>query len=228
MKETHSVMVSLLEINNLEAAVRQIINDRKRSSSLIRISYAKDTLVGWRAIIAVGMAARGLVRTDQAFLRETCRKLFWSLSDESGGIGWSAPELLGEIVSADPRGFRDLVPLIANVYDREEATFRPGVVYALRRISESAPELVLEHQQVVLASLRDPDPLARVFGLQLLGFLWKPAHAEAAWSAEFLAGLRQTVDELRKDSEEAWVYEGEGFQSMLVSDVATELYNVID
>ncbi len=196
-------------------------------SVLVRLSYAKDTLVGWRAVIAMGMAARELVRTDQAFLRETCRKLLWSLSDESGGIGWSAPELLGEIVSADPRGFRDLVPLIANVYDREEATFRPGVVYALRRIAENAPKLVMEHQQVVLASLSEQDSLARVFGLQLLGLLWKPAHAEGGWSGELLSRLRQAVENLSKDREEARLYEGEGFQSRLVRDVAMELYNVI-
>jgi hypothetical protein len=57
----------------------------------------------------------------------------WSLSDESGGIGWSAPELIGEIVCADPRRFADIVPLIADVYAIEEDVFRPGVLYAFSR-----------------------------------------------------------------------------------------------
>ena len=67
-----------------------------------------------------------MITTDLDFLRETCRKLVWSLSDESGGIGWSAPEILGEIVSADPKRFKDFIPLMASVYEIEEDVFRGG------------------------------------------------------------------------------------------------------
>src|SRR5512147_1025466 len=91
-----------LESNELGAIASLAEKDRKVLSQLVRLAYDKETLVGWRAIRAVGLAARALVKTDREFLRDTCRKLLWSLSDESGGIGWSAPEMLGEIVSSDP------------------------------------------------------------------------------------------------------------------------------
>ena len=217
----------VLEMNDLAAARSFITEDRRAISELIRLSYAKDTLVGWRAILAVGMAARELMSTDRAFLRETCRKLLWSLSDESGGIGWSAPELLGEIVSAEPRQFADLVPLIANIYDIEEKVFRPGVVYALRRIAESAPELVLEHQKIVLSSLVDQAPLVRIFGLQLLGQLWEASIRTDLWSPEYRDRLLKAVVQLGQDNREAWIYQEEGFSSILVKDQAGVVLNKI-
>ena len=216
-----------LEANDLLEVANLVVADRKALTHLIRLSYAKDTLVGWRAILAVGMAARELMSTDRAFLRETCRKLLWSLSDESGGIGWSAPELLGEIVSAEPRQFADLVPLIANIYDIEEKVFRPGVVYALRRIAESAPELVLEHQKIVLSSLVDQAPLVRIFGLQLLGQLWEASIRTDLWSPEYRDRLLKAVVQLGQDNREAWIYQEEGFSSILVKDQAGVVLNKI-
>ncbi len=146
-----------LEANNLDAIVQLARKDYKTVSQLIRLSYDKESLVGWRAILAVGMIARDMVRRDPEFLRETCRKLLWSLSDESGGIGWSAPELLGEIVSADPHIFSDLIPLIATVYDIEGGAFREGTVYALTRIAEERPDLVAQYQKIIISSLVDAD-----------------------------------------------------------------------
>jgi len=101
MKSLKLFVQAALESNDLDAIVTSTKNDKKTISQLVRLAYDKDTLVGWRAIKAAGLAARELVKTAPDFLRETCRKLLWSLTDESGGIGWSAPELLGEIVCAD-------------------------------------------------------------------------------------------------------------------------------
>ena len=213
----------LLEKNDLAAAAAAVLDDRKAMSHLVRLSYAKDTLVGWRAILAVGRAAQDLVLTDPGFLRETCRKLLWSLSDESGGIGWSAPELLGEIVRADPKLFHDLIPLIASVFDVEEKVFRPGVVYALWKISERSPELVCEHQKIIISSLVDQDAQVRIFGLLLVGTLWFAATATGAWSKAYVDKIHEQVELLRVDHSEAWIYRSEAFESVMVSEVARTL-----
>jgi hypothetical protein len=227
MSDLKIIILRLLESNALSDIADNAARYRRVLSHLIRLSYAKDTLVGWRAIIAVGMAARKIVATDRAFLRATCRKLLWSLTDESGGIGWSAPELLGEIISADPRGFADLIPLIASVYGVEEDVFRPGVVYALSRIAESAPELVLDQQKVIMFSLHDKDPLVRAFGLQLAGALWETAIRTNAWSQEFNEKVCQAVKHLNNDSREVWVYQDDGFQSVIVKDIAMETIRIV-
>ncbi len=200
-----------LESNDLDA-VASLVKDNKRALAiLVRISYDKETLAAWRAIKAVGLAAKALVKTDHEFLREAVRKLLWSLSDESGGIGWSAPELLGEIVSADPKRFSDIVPLIAQVYEVEEEVFRSGVVYALARIAETAPEQVAVYQKIAIMSLADKNPLVKIYGLELVERLWQTAIRENLWSPEYRKRVMSLIENISLNHEVAWVYKNDGF-----------------
>jgi hypothetical protein len=212
-----------LESNDLGAIVSLAQRNRKVISRLVRIAYNKDTLAGWRAIIAVGLIAREMVTTDHEFLRETCRKLLWSLTDESGGIGWSAPEMLGEIVSADPVRFQDIIPLIASAYEVEEDVFRAGVLYALGRIADNAPELAAPHQKIVIMSLVDRDPLVRVRAIGLISLLWPWAKSRGIWSREYCERISLSLDRLISDQGEAWVYQGDDFISLQVGEEAMAL-----
>lgn len=209
----------LLESNDLASLAHEKEN-RKVLSRLVRIAYAKETLVGWRAIEAIGLAARGMITSDLDFLRETCRKLIWSLSDESGGIGWSAPEILGEIVSADPKRFKDFIPLMASVYEIEEDVFRGGVLFALGRIAESAPELAAPYQKIIISSFADKDPIVKVRGLELVGLLWSYGKLSASWSREYSERIIGAVQNLRMDKGEAWLYRGDSFISVVVGEEA--------
>ncbi len=206
-----SILLSL-EANNLDALVALAKDKPRVVGLLVRISYDKETLAGWRAIKAVGLIARELVKTDYEYLRNTIRKLRWSLTDESGGIGWSAPELLGEIVCADPRGFADIVPLIADVYSIEEDVFRPGVLYALSRIAESAPDLVAPFTDIINAALIDKNALTRVYALEAIGKLKGIPGLPVEWG---------DVEKLKQDKSEVWVYQGNTFVNVVVGAAAS-------
>jgi hypothetical protein len=220
-------LISALGSDNLDAVVTFAASDRKVLSRLVRLAYDKETLVGWRAIKAVGLVARVLVKSDYEFLRETCRKLLWSLTDESGGIGWSAPEMLGEIVSADPVRFRDIIPLIASAYEVEEDVFRAGVLYALARIAKTAPELAAPYQKIVIMSLTDRDPLVKVRGIGLIRLLWSWAKNDGIWSREYGERISMSLDKLISDKGEAWVYQGNNFISIQVCDEAKDMLKII-
>lgn len=214
------VVQEQLEANNLKAVVLFAEKDFKVVSQLIRLAYDKESLVGWRAILATGLVARNLVNKAPDFLRETCRKLLWSLSDESGGIGWSGPELLGEIVSADPERFSDLIPLVATVYDTEGGVFRAGTVYALARIAEQSPRLVAHQQRIVISSLVDADPLLKLRALDLTGSVWSEAKERCIWSSEYQDKVLRAVESLFSDRQEAWIYQEAGFINTVVSEKA--------
>jgi len=220
-------ILSALESNDLDVVVSLATSDRTVLSRLVRIAYDKETLAGWRAIKAVGLVARVLVKSDYEFLRETCRKLLWSLTDESGGIGWSAPEMLGEIVSADPVRFQDIIPLIASAYEVEEDVFRAGVLYALARIAEPAPELVTPYQKIIVMSLADRDPLVKVRGIGLIKLLWSWANSKGIWSREYSERISLSLDKLISDKGEAWVYQVSNFISIQVSDESKALLKII-
>ncbi len=220
-------LIQALQSNDIASAAAIGKHGRKVLTILVRLAYDKETLVGWRAVIAVGIAARELVKTDPGILRETCRKLLWSLTDESGGIGWSAPELIGEIVSADPRLFCDIVPLVAAVYDVEEETFRAGVLYALGRIAERAPDLALPYQKIVVMSLVDKDPLVRIRGMQLVGGLWSAASDTGIWSGEYRGRVKSVIARLAEDKGEAWIYRDSDFVNVQVGEMATQLIKLL-
>ena len=215
-----NTILHALEMNDLPAVVALARSDRKVLSQLVRLSYDKETLVGWRAILAVGMAARELVKTDPEFLRDACRKLLWSLNDESGGIGWSAPELLGEIVSSDAKRFGDLIPLIAEAYWIEGGMFKAGVVCALARISETAPEPVALHQHVIDDALAGPDSLARIRALELVDILLTRAGRSALWTEGYTASLKDRILTLCEDKGESWIYVEDDFVAKQVGESA--------
>jgi hypothetical protein len=200
-----------LEQNDLDVVVSLVQLHRRALSQLVRIAYDKDTLSGWRAIKAIGRVAKVLVNTDDEFLRVTIRKLLWSLSDESGGIGWAAPEILGEIVSADPGKFSDIIPLIAEVYEIEEIVFRPGVIYALMRIAETAPELVMNYQKIIISSLTDKDPMIRIYALDLIRLLWPSVCKKNRWSNEYQYKIESAIKNMKSDSKVVWIYQNISF-----------------
>jgi hypothetical protein len=207
-------IVNLLDSCELDALVVLVKEKPRILSLLLRISYDKDTLIGWRAIKAVGLIAHELVKSDYEYLRNTIRKLRWSLSDESGGIGWSAPELIGEIVCADPRRFSDIIPLIADVYTIEEEVFRPGVLYALSRIAEFAPDLVAPFMDCINAGLRDTNALVRFHALETIAKLQGIPGLPIAWDS---------VEQLKHDNSEVWVYLGNDFVNATVGEAARKI-----
>jgi hypothetical protein len=220
MHSKKKIICDLLERNDVGGVASIAKKDRKIVSLLVRYAYDKETLVGWRAIQAIGLAAAEMITTDLDFLRETCRKLVWSLSDESGGIGWSAPEILGEIASADPKRFKDFIPLMASVYEIEEDVFRGGVLFALCRIAESAPELAVSYQKIIILSLADKDPIVKIRGIELVGLLWSYGMRSPAWSREYGDRIIAAVQNLRMDRGEAWIYRRDRFTSVLVAEEA--------
>lgn len=217
MQTLKSKILHALESNDLAAVASLAKKDRKVLSQLIRLTYDKETLMGWRAIKATGLAAREMMANDYPFLRETCRKLLWSLSDESGEIGWSSPELLGEIVSADPDKFRDIIPLIAEVYALEETVFRAGVLYALVSIGQVDPGLILPFKNLVFKGMTDSDPIVRVYALQLTQIL------KGLFNREDTSSFQSIAAKMGSDAAEVWIYRDGTFTNIQVKEAVSVL-----
>ncbi len=61
------------------------------------LSRPEET-VRWHAISVFGQVVPRLADQDMEAARIVMRRLLWSLNDESGGIGWGAPEAMAEIM----------------------------------------------------------------------------------------------------------------------------------
>jgi hypothetical protein len=217
--ELKQTLVYALEANDYETVRTLALQSRKVFSVLVRLAYDKTTLIGWRSIRATGHVASLYVKNNYAFLRDAIRKLLWSLSDESGGIGWSAPEILGEIVSVDPGKMADVIPLIADIFAIDERVFRPGVLYAMKRISETQPEMVVPYEGLVIRGLNEDDPLARIYALEVVHML------KERISPATLREVISQVDNLRRDNAVAWIYRNDVFEDLEVREIAKIIYN---
>ena len=212
-------LVQFLESNDLVSVVSLVKENRRMLSQLVRLAYNKETLTGWRAIEAIGAAARAIVSQEYAFLREMIRKLLWSLSDESGGIGWSAPEIIGEIVCSDPVRFQDIIPIISGIYDIEEEVFRPGILYALSRIGEEYPELILSQKDLAIRALSDHNPLVRYFGLEVI------SRIKSSLTPHDRDFVDTCIGRLLNDKEEVWVYKENRFLNVQLAEAVSGVLN---
>lgn len=174
----------MLEAKDTEGLQRLARAHRRTLSLLLGLTYSPDEAVAWRAVEGLGVAAAAVAEEDPEFVRGILRRLLWSLSDESGGIGWKAPQALGAIVAARPDLFRGFVPLILSLFELEEETFRPGTLWAAGQIALRDASLVQGAAPWVLTCLDHPDPATRGHACWCAGCL---ALAEARPRLEALA-----------------------------------------
>ncbi|MCS7203649.1 MAG: hypothetical protein NZ809_04300 [Thermodesulfovibrio sp.] len=116
--------------------IREICKDNKNVVGwIISFSYDKEDILSWKAIETMGHVAEEYVKADYLEdLRNTIRKLLWSMSEESGGVGWRAAELIAEIIYAEPELFKDIIPILWS--QREEKSFLESVLRGVIKLSK--------------------------------------------------------------------------------------------
>jgi hypothetical protein len=127
-------------------SILELARNKKRVLSLLTaLTYDKDLTVSDRAIKASGLVAKNISEREPEYIHNYLLRLFWLVNDESGGIGWRAPELIGEILYHCPQ-FRQFFPLLISLLDLEEedaSPFRAGTLRAIGRVAQVARDEIL-------------------------------------------------------------------------------------
>ena len=91
----------LLSQDDFPEAVKKIssLPARKVINPLISSLCSIDEKIEHRAAVAIGIVTAKLADHNIESARVIMRRLMWSLNDESGGIGWGAPEAMAEIMA---------------------------------------------------------------------------------------------------------------------------------
>ena len=102
--------------------------------------------VKWRAVRAMGLVVAALARKKPERARIVMRRLMWSLNDESGGIGWGAPEAMGEIMARDEQLAREYRNVLVSYLDPrgnylEYEPLRRGAEWAVERVRTAHPHV---------------------------------------------------------------------------------------
>ncbi len=180
--------------------VRQLslLPAREVMNPLLSFLYSENELARWRAVTVIGKVMRNLAERDMESAREFMRRLMWSLNEESGGIGWGAPEAMGEIMACQEKLATEYAPIFISYLDPRGnfiayEMLQRGLLWGLIRLAESRPGLAVGAAAHIGRYLESGD--ATVRGL-------------AAWAAGLLQAraTRPKLEVLLKDEAELRIY----------------------
>ena len=110
----------------------------------------------WRAVSAMGHTVARLADENMEAARVVMRRFLWSLNDESGGIGWGAPESMAEAMSLHEILAQEYSHMLIS-YMREDGEelcqdgnylehplLQRGLLWGVARLSRCRPHVLLE------------------------------------------------------------------------------------
>lgn len=230
----------LLKASDFETSLQEIVclPPKQSVNSLFSFFYDKDTLVRHRAARAVGVVVSRLASENRERARVIMRRLMWMLNDESGGIGWGAPEAMGEIMVHDEGLAREYSHILVSYLDEsgnylEYEPLQRGLLWSINRVAKIYPQLIQDAAPHLVKYLESSDPEVRGLAAMAAGNL----RVETARSKlEALLDDRSTVtiyvdDELISvgvgDLAERSLALLESSQNKCVNSTASELNQIV-
>jgi hypothetical protein len=163
----------LLDRGHLEQIAEMAVEKKRVLGSLVSLTFDPQELIVWRAVEAMGLAAAKVAGRDPEYVRNHLRRLYWLLSEESGGVCWRAPEAMAEIVRHQPELSADYVPivvsLISSMAEEDLDHFRAGILWAIGRLAAACEEHLPAVLPAVTSALDNPNPQVRGMAVWCLG-----------------------------------------------------------
>lgn len=200
-----------------QATLLAYAEHQKRSLSyLTALTYDPDPLIAWRALDGIGRVAEQAIRNgDMEWVRNHLRRCQWLLSDESGGIGWRAPEMMGEIVARSPEALSEFILLTAlllfEMEDEDAERFKNGHLWAVGRLGQVRPRQAEPGLPWAVLALDDPDPQTRALALWCL--LQFPAELRPP-------EIQSLLPNLLVDEETVYIFDGQNLIPTRVKELA--------
>jgi hypothetical protein len=163
----------------------------------------------------MGKVVANLADEDMESARVVMRRLMWMLNDESGGIGWGAPEVMGETMASHEGLAKEYVSVLVS-YVREDGNFleyeplQRGAVWGVGRVAHIVQDAVPH----LIQFLESSD--ATVRGM-------------AAWTVGLLraTAARVKLEALLEDDAEMFLYLNRELVSRSVNSLAKEALTAI-
>jgi hypothetical protein len=220
---------SILESPDFEEALKGLdIPPEKIISPLLCFLCETGGMIRWRAIRGVGIIVSAMAGKDLESARIIVRRLIWSLNDESGGIGWGAPEAMGEIMAENEALAGEYHRILVSYIDEkgnllENDEIERGVMWAIGRLAQKRPELLRDWTGPVLARLNSPDPVKRGLALRTLILL-----SESHIGRLQLDPAARLLPALLDDQSEIRIFQDGAFEEHKICSLATELLNSLN
>ena len=182
---------TLLRQSHYDELVRLCGEDRRFWNTLRLYTYDSDESLRWPAIESVAvLMEKWWQEGRRERVLEYVRNLLWLLNDESGGTGWSAPEIIAETALRIPELLEPYGRIMIG-YSLEKGPLLNSGLWAIGRLGKRAKEIVKPFQDKVLAAFdgEHPETLALA--------AWAMGEASFAPALARLAELRSRTELVR-------------------------------
>jgi len=153
--------------------------------------YDMDERLRWPAIeTAAKFMQHRWHSGEEEKVRRYIRTLFWSVTDESGGIGWSAPQTIAEIIVQVPE-LIDPYGSMMIAYSIDEPPLVKGCLWGIGRLGRQIRKSVDSFEEKVLAVFQVDDD--ETLGLAA----WAMGKVGFTNALPFLKKLRSSIELVR-------------------------------
>jgi len=209
-------IIHLLKNEEYEAvlALTNVTSEKRLLNLLVGCFCNDDEKVRWLAVSAVGQVVLNIADADMEEARVVMRRFMWMLNDESGGIGWGAPEAMGEVMACH-KGLAEEYThiLVANM--REDGNYlelpmlQRGLMWGIARLAEARGQLLREKNAVLylLPYLDSADSAVRGLACRAVGNL-------------NIVEAKERLASLIKDTNELLLYSKRKFETVTVGKLA--------
>jgi alkanesulfonate monooxygenase SsuD/methylene tetrahydromethanopterin reductase-like flavin-dependent oxidoreductase (luciferase family) len=123
----------------------QALPPQQAVNPLISFFCSGEALLRWRAVTGLGVVTAHLAVRRMEAARVVMRRLMWTLNDESGGIGWGAPEAMGEIMARHAGLAAEYANLLIAYLNPdgnflEHPMLQRGLLWGVGRLAHARPE----------------------------------------------------------------------------------------
>lgn len=147
--------------------------------------YRAEEELRWHGVTLFGEVLTRLASKDMEAARIVMRRFIWSLNDESGGIGWGAPETMAEGIYHHDRLCEEYLHMLIS-YMRPDGplihqdgnflelpALQRGLLWGIGRVAEKRAPLLIEKGviQDLFPYLESDDAIVRGFAARGLGLL---------------------------------------------------------
>lgn len=173
-------ILALLQEGSADTVLRELAQyppDKLLNPLFSGICNADET-IKWNAVTAMGATVARLADQDMEAARIVMRRFMWSLNDESGGIGWGAPEAIAECLANHAELAEEYAHILVS-YMREDGFYlelpahHQGLMWGIGRLAGVRPELLHKWHacRYLLPYLESTDIIVRALAARALGLL---------------------------------------------------------
>jgi len=193
---------------------------RRLVSPLFSLLLSSESALKWHAVTAFGQTVDRLAGANLEAARIVMRRFMWTLTDESGGIGWGSPEAMAEIMACHSKLADEYhAVFMSYILERkgpdnflEYAPLREGAYWGAARLAQSRRDLISPYRDWLGHSLLGEEP-PQSLGYLCLAFSFLTLDSRL---------LKDRLLELSARGEPLSIYFNRRFQQTTLSKLANQ------